>query len=434
MNTSKPNSRPKLQAVRGFRDYFAEQMQLFRSVEERLRQIVTAYGFEEIVTPVLEPAALFEHNLGEATDLVTKEMYVFEDRGGDRLVLRPEGTASCVRAGLESGKFYNQKVKWFYLEPMFRHERPQRGRYRQFYQFGLELFNYLDVAIDAELLQLTSQLLAALPLKAQPILKLNSLGDAATRLKYRQELTEFFNKNLNLLTEQERSTLAVNPLRLLDSKREELKTIVNEAPSILDALSLEAAKRWERLQLLLHDLAIPFEVDSHLVRGLDYYNDMVFEWTASLGGSELAIGGGGRYDQLISNNGGASTPAVGFAFGFERLLELVDDVKLTKMAAHKLKIFGIALDIAAQPILMKLAAKLRAEDSYIVEMDHSLSDLKKQLKRANAWGAQVAIIIGENELNKGCCLVKNLVTGEQQETANIDRLKTWLSQLHQSKN
>lgn len=409
----------RLQAVRGMNDYFAEDLVVWRRLEHLLRDLVERYGYGEVLTPVVEPAELFIRSVGESSDIVSKEMYMFEDRNGDQLVLRPEGTASCIRAGLEHGKFYNQRQKWYYFEPMFRHERPQRGRYRQFYQFGVEAYGYSEVALDAEILQMIESVWSILGLAAEraPTLHLNSLGNIASRARYRQALVEYFTRYQNDLDEDAKRCLVSNPLRIVDSKNPAMQELIKDAPSILDYLDTDSAARFEQLQDLLQAANIAYQVDPRLVRGLDYYNDTVFEWmvTGPEGGS-IAACAGGRYDQLIESMGGKDTPAIGFAFGFERLLSLVDTVALLEQNRAESAACGcylIAMHEKTLPTIMRLTEALRAHGHRSVEMDYATSNLKNQLKRASRSGARWAIMAGTEELDKGKVLVKDLTDGAQ---------------------
>ncbi len=410
-----------LQAVRGMNDYFTEELAVWRSVERTLRELVEHYGYGEVLTPVVESAELFIHSVGEESDIVAKEMYMFEDRNGDRLVLRPEGTASCIRAGLEHGKFYNQRQKWYYLEPMFRHERPQRGRYRQFYQFGVEAYGWHGIAIDAEMLQMIKHIWLSLKLEQLPVLYINSLGDLASRMRYRQALVEYFNRYQNCLDEDGCRCLARNPLRILDSKNPVLQNLIREAPSILDHLGRDSRMRWDSLQALLNDLGIAYRIEPRLVRGLDYYNDTVFEWVVTNSdGSNITACGGGRYDQLIGSMGGQDTPAIGFAFGFERLLALLDkEAVLPVGGAHGC--YLIALQNEAVAIIMRLADQLRQRTGMRIEVDYIVDgNLKNQLKRADRRGVQWVIVVGEEELKNGQFLLKKMTDGTQQLVSEFE--------------
>ncbi len=457
----------RLQAVRGMSDHFANELTVWRRVETALRQLVESYGYGEILTPVVESADLFIHSVGENTDIVLKEMYSFQDRNGDQLVLRPEGTASCVRAGLEHGKFYNQRQKWYYFGPMFRHERPQRGRYRQFYQFGVEAYGWDAVALDAEMLQMIQQLWEIIDIRQQPALYLNSLGDTTTRERYRQVLVDYFTRHQDQLDTDSQRCLAQNPLRLLDSKKPEVQALASRAPKIMDYLSDDSADRWATLCTLLDQLGVPYQVDQRLVRGLDYYNDTVFEWVidndnqpddnlnsngssnsdngvaadgaphqngggSGNSSSSIAVCGGGRYDQLVGSiNGGQDTPAIGFAIGFERLLsQLRSSGTNDARTAAGCDIYLIALQQPAMIPLLRLARRLRAISQLRAELDYTASSLKTQLGRANRAGANWAAIVGEEELTHNQYLLKNLQSGEQRlvNTTELINMVTMNSQ------
>lgn len=312
-----------IQAVRGMNDLLpGERVRLWHRVESAIRELTSLYGYQEMRTPVLERTELFKRSIGEQTDIVEKEMYTFTDTGGDSLTLRPEATASCVRAGIQHGLFHNQQTRLWYMGPMFRHERPQKGRYRQFHQFGAEAFGWDGPDVDAELIIMSSQLWALLGI-GRITLELNSIGSPAARAEYRERLVGYFGERKAELDDDSQRRLGSNPLRILDSKNSEMKTIIEEAPQLADYLDDESKTHFDGVKERLNRAGIDFRINQRLVRGLDYYTRTVFEWTTDLLGAQSAVCGGGRYDLLVEQLGGKPTPATGYAIGLERLIELV---------------------------------------------------------------------------------------------------------------
>ncbi|MDP7522658.1 MAG: histidine--tRNA ligase, partial [Arenicellales bacterium] len=312
-----------IQAVRGMNDLLpGERVRLWHRVESAIRELTSLYGYQEMRTPVLERTELFKRSIGEQTDIVEKEMYTFTDTGGDSLTLRPEATASCVRAGIQHGLFHNQQTRLWYMGPMFRHERPQKGRYRQFHQFGAEAFGWDGPDVDAELIIMSSQLWALLGI-GRITLELNSIGSLAARAEYRERLVGYFGERKAELDDDSQRRLGSNPLRILDSKNSEMKTIIEEAPQLADYLDDESKTHFDGVKERLNRAGIDFRINQRLVRGLDYYTRTVFEWTTDLLGAQSAVCGGGRYDLLVEQLGGKPTPATGYAIGLERLIELV---------------------------------------------------------------------------------------------------------------
>jgi len=396
----------KIQAVRGMQDLLPAQKETYRAIEDEARVALGAYGYREVGLPQLEQTGLFKRLVGENTDIVEKEMYTFEDRSGDSLTLRPEGTAGCVRFAQDNGLLFNQVQRLWYSGSMFRYERPQKGRYRQFEQIGVECFGMAGPDIDAELLLLNARLWKRLGVDADVKLELNSLGDATARQNYRGKLVEYLSRFKDDLDEDSRRRLETNPLRILDSKVERTREIVKDAPCLLDYLDNESKAHFEGLQGLLSENEIAFEVNPNIVRGLDYYNRTVFEWTTTTLGSQGTVCGGGRYDGLVEKLGGKATPAVGFAMGLDRLALMLMAKSEREASAH---IYLVSLGEGTRNVALRLAEQLRDALPDARTMVHcGDGKFKAQMKKADASGAVLALIIGEDELASGTIGVKNL--------------------------
>ncbi|MGL5949523.1 MAG: histidine--tRNA ligase, partial [Aeromonas sp.] len=320
----------QIQAIRGMNDCLPEQTPAWQKVEQILRQVVANYGYSEVRMPIVEQTHLFKRAIGEVTDVVEKEMYTFDDRNGDSLSLRPEGTASCVRAGIEHGLLYNQERRMWYMGPMFRHERPQKGRYRQFHQFGVELFGIQGPDIDAELIMLTHRLWRLFGVSEQVTLELNTLGQSHERAAYREALIAFLEMRVDQLDDEARQRMYSNPLRVLDSKNPAVQAALTDAPRLMDHLGAESLAHFAGLKKRLDNAGISYRVNERLVRGLDYYNLTVFEWVTANLGAQGTVCAGGRYDGLVEQLGGQATPAVGFAMGMERLVLLLETLELNR--------------------------------------------------------------------------------------------------------
>ncbi len=395
-----------IRAVKGMNDVLPEEMPRWRRLEDAFRAKVEAHGFGEVRTPIVEPTALFVRSIGETTDIVEKEMYTFSDKAEKSLTLRPEGTASCVRAYLEANAGAKQPVnKWYYLGPMYRRERPAKGRYRQFYQAGCEIYGDPGPYCDAEMIDMVVSLLAELGIVDLEVL-VNSLGGPATRARYRDALTAYLAPHRAKLSEDSQRRLDTNPLRVLDSKAPEDQEITAGAPSILELLDAEDAAHFDGLRATLDRLGTPYRVEPRLVRGLDYYTRTLFEVQGRGGelGAQNALLGGGRYDGMIEELGGPSTPAIGFAMGIERLL-------LAMPVAEAAPAID-AMVLAARPEL-RVEATLISRDlrraGLRVENDLRGTSLKSQLRRADKAGAKVALIVGDDELARGVVQWKRLV-------------------------
>jgi len=403
----------KPKTIRGMNDLLPETLGTWRYLESKIIQIVESYGFDEIRLPIMERTELFKRSIGEDTDIVEKEMYTFDDRNQESITLRPEATASMVRAGITNGLLHNQKQKMWTMGPMFRYEKPQKGRYRQFYQFNIEAMGYAGPDIDAELIILCARMWKVLRIKNLS-LKINSLGNKNTRAKYREDLINYFSDNLDNLDENSKKRLHSNPLRILDSKNPEMKKLIDEAPILLDYLDSESEEHFNKLKNILSDAGIDFQVNPKLVRGLDYYNRTVFEWETDVLGSQGAVCSGGRYDDLIEKIGGKSTPAIGWAMGMERLVSLYEysNEKINKISPH----IYIAIDgDEAQKKAFQISEELRELNPKIrIQLNMGGGSFKSQLKRADKSNSNYAIIIGLDELKNDYLSLKSLRRNQEQ--------------------
>jgi histidyl-tRNA synthetase len=413
-----------IQAIRGMNDLLPEQLALWQRLEQAAMRVLSAYGYREIRFPVLEKTELYRRSIGETTDIVEKEMYTFEDRNGDSLTLRPEGTAGCVRAGIENGLLYNQVQRLWYAGPMFRHERPQKGRYRQFHQIGVEVFGIATPDLDAELILMSARLWQAFGLRGLE-LQVNSLGTPAVRARYRETLVGYLRRHIDVLDEDSRRRIDTNPLRVLDSKHPAMQPVIAAAPSLLDQLDDASRLHFDTLCRLLDGAGVAYRVNPRLVRGLDYYTRTVFEWVTSELGAQGTVCAGGRYDGLVEQLGGQATAAAGFALGLERLTELAAQQQVAGVnVLPQIYVAALGDDAVVQQALL-LAEKLR-DAGMRVELNAGGGSLKSQLKRADKSGARFAAILGENELAKGGVSVKNLRAEEPQQTVAFDGLPAFL--------
>ncbi len=408
-------------------DCLPEVSGTWQKVEAVLRQVVASYGYQEIRTPIVESTDLFKRSIGEVTDIVEKEMYTFEDRNGDSLTLRPEGTASCVRAGNEHGLLYNQQQRLWYLGPMFRHERPQKGRYRQFHQFGVEAYGLGGPDIDLEVILLSARLWKAFGISDHVTLQINTLGSNEARQRYREALVEFLQARADQLDEDSLRRLETNPLRVLDSKNPQVQAAITDAPSLMDYLDPESKTHFETLCNRLEHAGITFEVNPRLVRGLDYYNRTVFEWVTDSLGAQGTVCAGGRYDGLVEQLGGKATPAVGFAMGMERLVLLLTTLQPETLPDTCADVYVTALGDDAQQYAVDVAEQLREAMPDIRVMMHcGGGNLKKQLKRADKTGAQVALLLGSEEAEQQTVMVKPLRDGGEQQSVDLNALAATL--------
>jgi histidyl-tRNA synthetase len=407
-----------IQAIRGMHDILPEEVMLWQTLEDRARQVLESYGYAEIRTPTVELTELFKRSIGEVTDIVEKEMYSFLDRNGDSLTLRPEGTASCVRAAIEHGLLTQPQRVW-YRGPMFRHERPQRGRYRQFHQIGAEVFGLAGPDIDQELILVTRRIWTSIGL-TDLRLQINTLGDPEERTAYRRELVRYLEGNAHALDEDSRRRLQTNPLRVLDSKNPDMEAVVANAPSILDHLGPESQAHFDRLCAGLEAAGIDYAINPRLVRGLDYYNRTVFEWMTDRLGTQGTVCAGGRYDGLVEQLGGRSTPAVGFAVGLERIVALLGEAQT--VTPPPLDVYLVAVGDAAQGAALGIAETLRDRPWGLRTLCHcGGGSFKSQFKKADKSGARFAVVLGDNELGRGVAGVKPLrEAGDQTEVRLTD--------------
>jgi len=407
-----------IQAIRGMHDILPDQITRWQTLEDRAREVLDSYGYREIRTPLVEVTELFKRSIGEVTDIVEKEMYSFEDRNGDNLSLRPEGTASCVRAAIEHGLLAQPQRLW-YRGPMFRRERPQKGRYRQFHQIGVEVFGLDGPDIDQEVVLLTQRLWRSLGLKDLR-LEVNTLGESDERTAYRRDLMAYLEANLERLDADSRRRLETNPLRVLDSKHPEMQEVIAGAPRILDHLGSDSREHFERFCAGLDDAGIVYEINPRLVRGLDYYNRTVFEWITDSLGAQGTVCAGGRYDALVAQLGGRPTPAVGFAMGLERLVSLLDSA--AQLADLGPDAYLVAVGKGPQAKALTLAEDLRdAQPSLRLICHCGGGSFKSQFKKADRSGARYALVLGDGELDRGVVGVKPLrEAGEQAEVALDD--------------
>ncbi|MFZ5755309.1 MAG: histidine--tRNA ligase [Pseudomonadota bacterium] len=409
----------KITAIRGFNDILPNETPLWRHLEGTVASVLDTYGYQQIRLPIVESTDLFKRSIGEVTDIVEKEMYTFDDRNGDSLSLRPEGTAGCVRAGEEHGLFYNQVQRLWYTGPMFRHERPQKGRYRQFHQIGVEAFGMAGPDIDAEQILLTARLWKALGLADVVTLELNSLGTSGSRAAYRAALVEFLRARIDQLDEDSRRRLETNPLRVLDSKDPKTQAALAGAPSLFGHLDAESLAHFERLCALLDAAGVRYRRNDRLVRGLDYYNRTVFEWVTDALGAQGTVCAGGRYDGLVEQLGGRPTPAFGFAMGVERLVLLLAQKAPAEQPVAD--IYVVAAGGQAEDAALLLAEHVRdGVPGLRVQTNCGGGSFKSQLKKADRSGAQIALVLGDDELARGVVGVKMLRADSAQETVSID--------------
>lgn len=419
----------KIQAVRGMQDLLPDSKANYRYAEDTIRPVLESYGYSEIGLPVIESTLLFKRLVGESTDIVEKEMYTFTDRSGDSITLRPEGTAGCVRAAQQNGLIFNQIQRFWYAGSMFRHERPQKGRFRQFEQIGAECFGMPGPDIDAEILFLTARIWQQLGLTDKLTLELNSLGSVSSRASYKDSLVEYLSAHKNDLDEDSRRRLLTNPLRILDSKDTGTRALLEQAPLLTDFLDDESRRDFDGLRELLDAAQIPYVINPLLVRGLDYYNKTVFEWITTSLGAQGAVCAGGRYDTLVEEVGGRPTPAVGFAIGVDRVALLLQD-KGGNSRLRCADLFIASLGTAARTQSLLLAEKLHGTFADLTISVHcGEGKLKSQLKKADASGALIALILGEDEVAAGEVTVKPLRTEDPQQRMSWAVLQQYLKKV-----
>ena len=410
----------KIQAVRGMQDLLPAQKKISRTIEDVVREVLAAYGYREIGLPQLEQTELFKRVVGENTDIVEKEMYTFDDRNGESLTLRPEGTAGCVRFAEQNGLLFNQVQRLWYSGAMFRYERPQKGRYRQFDQIGAECFGMPGPDVDAELLLMNARIWRKLGLDGDIRLELNSLGNPDARVKFKEKLAGYLQAYEQDLDEDSQRRLTTNPLRILDSKSSKTQEILRGAPVLSDFMDNESKQHFEGLQGLLDDNGIAYKVNPNIVRGLDYYNKTVFEWITTTLGSQGTVCGGGRYDGLVEQLGGKPSPGVGFAMGLDRLsLMLAEKMESSKDA----DVYVVSQGNAARATALRLAESIRDQLSGKRVVVHcGDGKFKSQMKKADASGAELALVLGEDEVAAGTVSIKSLREGGEQSTISQETL------------
>jgi histidyl-tRNA synthetase len=420
----------KIQSIRGMNDLLPEQSATWQYLEKTVANVLARYSYSEIRFPVLEQTELFKRSVGEATDIVEKEMYTFADRNGDMLSLRPEGTAGCVRACNENGLLHNQIQRLWYTGPMFRHERPQKGRLRQFHQVGVEAFGLDGPDIDAELLMLTARLWKTLKIDHAVTLQINSLGSADDRANYRLALVDYLSARHDQLDEDSQRRLHTNPMRILDSKNANTQALLNDAPSLEDYINSDAKAHFQQLRDKLDAVGIDYQINPRLVRGLDYYSKTVFEWVTTHLGAQGTVCAGGRFDGLVEQLGGKACPAVGFAMGVERLVLLLDELGVVPdSVGQTVDVYLVAVGNVDSHTLV-LAEKLRTACPTIrLQTNCGGGSFKSQMKKADKSGAAVALILGDDEAANKTVGVKLLRQDKVQETVGQEQLADYLTTL-----
>ncbi len=417
-----------IQAVRGMKDILPDQTPIWQFLESKVRNVLAAYAYSEIRMPIVESTDLFKRSIGEVTDIVEKEMYTFADRNGDSLTLRPEGTAGCVRAGIENGLLYNQVQRLWYQGPMFRHERPQKGRYRQFHQIGVETYGMSGPDIDLEVLLISARIWKALGLSGLE-LQINTLGTAEERTAYRDKLVEYFSGFPDKLDEDSQRRLNTNPLRILDSKNPEMKEIIANAPSLLNEIGEESQAHFDWICKGLENNGVEYVVNPRLVRGLDYYSRTVFEWVTDKLGAQGTVCAGGRYDSLVSQLGGRETPAVGFAMGIERLVAILEEEGLAA-GLGTIDCFMVLMGDKAVAEGFKIAEQLRENlPNLKIMVNCGGGSFKSQFKKADKSGADYALILGDGELERGVISLKPLRGQGEQQELSLEDLSDIISKL-----
>ncbi|MFO1388821.1 histidine--tRNA ligase [Cellvibrio sp.] len=420
----------KIQAIRGMNDLLPGDSAVWQYVENTITQILQRYAYQEIRFPIMESTDLFKRSIGEVTDIVEKEMYTFDDRNGDSLTLRPEGTACCVRACEEHGLLYNQTQRLWYMGPMFRHERPQKGRYRQFHQVGVEAFGMEGPDIDAEILLLSARILRELGAADFVTLQINSIGDSASRSAYKTALVAHLESHKDKLDEDSQRRLTTNPMRILDSKDANTQVLLNDAPVLWDYLDEASRVHFEQLKALLDAAGLKYEVNQRLVRGLDYYGKTAFEWVTDKLGAQSTVCGGGRYDGLVEQLGGRSTPAVGFGMGLERLVLLLQEIQAIPANISQIADVYLVAVGDVQKEALQLAERIRSEIPALRVINNcGGGNFKNQLKKADKSTAKLALILGEDEVAKSVVAVKFLREEQPQQIISSSDLISFLKNL-----
>ncbi|MET0002261.1 MAG: histidine--tRNA ligase [Candidatus Thiodiazotropha sp.] len=418
----------QIQAMRGMKDILPQQSPLWQFLEDRVRSVLSRYGYAEIRMPIVEMTELFKRSIGEVTDIVEKEMYTFADRNGDSLTLRPEGTAGCVRAGLENGLIFNQTQRLWYQGPMFRHERPQKGRYRQFHQIGVEAFGLAGPDIDLELILITARIWRELGLQDLE-LQLNTLGTSEERANYRDQLIVYLRERFDELDNDSQRRLESNPLRILDSKNPQMASVIEDAPSLMEYLGDQSMAHFDRLRQGLDDAGVGYRLNPRLVRGLDYYSRTVFEWVTQSLGAQGTVCAGGRFDGLVGQLGGRATPAVGFAMGLERLIAMLETLDLKEQLPVP-DVYLVMMGDRASREGVLLAERLRSALPTLRLISHcGGGTFKNQLKKADRSQARYALVLGEDEVVRREIGLKPLRSEGKQEQIALSQLETRLAEL-----
>ena len=417
-----------IKSIRGMHDVLPDDSFRWQAFETAIRQLMASYGYKEIRMPLVESTDLFCRSIGEVTDIVEKEMYTFEDRNGDKLTLRPEGTASCVRAGIQHGLLHNQIQRLWYSGPMFRHERPQKGRYRQFHQFGAEVYGIDTPDVDAELILIGARLWKQLGLK-NVRLELNTLGSSQSRIDYKKVLVDYLEQHRDQLDDDSLRRLDSNPLRVLDSKNPAMKEMLDNAPALIDHLDEESSRQFDKLKASLDATGVKYTINPRLVRGLDYYCKTVFEWVTDELGAQGTICAGGRYDGLVEQLGGKATPAIGFALGMERILSLLESQQESEQP-QTVDIYLVLLGEASEVRGLQLAEEIREQLPSVKMIAHcGGGSVKSQMKKADKSGAGIALILAEDELSNERVTVKYLREKKEQVTIGFDELIKFITNI-----
>ncbi|QCI21011.1 histidine--tRNA ligase [Buchnera aphidicola (Hyperomyzus lactucae)] len=399
----------EIKSIRGMHDYFPKDLKIWNHIETILKEVLTSYCYLEIRLPLLEKTEIFKRAIGHVTDVVEKEMYSFNDRKGNSLTLRPEGTVGCVRAIIQNHSLHKKNNRFWYLGPMFRYERPQKGRYRQFHQLGAEVFGLDREDIDLEMILLTNRLWKRMGIDSYLTLEINSIGSKTDRFQYKKKLVLFLEKYQNLLDQDCKRRLYTNPLRILDTKNIEIQKILEKAPLLTEYINLSSHNHFKNLCSMISSYGIQYKHNKKLVRGLDYYNNTVFEWKSNKIGSKDAICAGGRYDSLIEEMGGPKTPAIGFAIGIERLVLLIQSLKIFSENIQDIDIYIIFIGEHNKCHALNLSEEIRNLHPRLkIFINFFDQNLKKKIKNAINSSARIAILIGDNEIEKECFLVKDL--------------------------
>ncbi|QFQ32461.1 histidine--tRNA ligase [Buchnera aphidicola (Aphis fabae)] len=404
----------KTNSIRGMNDYFSEDLDIWNKLEKIFKQVLNSYAYEEIRLPILEKTEIFQRAIGNVTDIIEKEMYSFNDKKGNSLTLRPEGTVGCVRAIIQNNLLYKKKLKFWYLGPMFRYERPQKGRHRQFYQLGAEVFGVSSIDIDLEVILLTNRLWKILGINLNMILEINSIGSQIDRIKYQKELVLFLEKHKSFLDKESKQRLYSHPFRILDSKNLDIQHILTKAPLLNNYINTKSLNQFNNLCYMINLYGIKYKYNPNLIRGLDYYNDTVFEWKTDQIGAQNTICAGGRYNSLIQELGGVKTSAIGFAIGIERLILLIKSLNIFSIKTEKINIYIIFIGEENKVHAMHLSEEIR--DIYPelkIFVNFSNLSLSKKIKHAVESLSRIAILIGTNEIKKKCYLIKELETKKE---------------------